>query len=123
VDVQTGLLQERARILDTIDTSRLDRRILEACVAQQGLEFAYLKRTRDTTHPQLHRSTQLRRHLAVDDNVANRESAAGLEHAERLLQHLSLVRRQVNHTVRQNDIHTCVGERDGFDVTLQELDI
>ena len=58
-----------------------------------------------------------------DHDVGHGEAAAGLQHAERLPQHLVLVARQVDHAVRDDHVHRVVGQRDVLDLALEELDV
>jgi hypothetical protein len=46
--------------------------------------------------------------------------AAGLEHAKRLAEHASLVAGEIDHAVRDDDVHRRVRQRDVLDLALQE---
>ena len=61
--------------------------------------------------------------LAAHHHVRDRESTARFEHTERFTQHCRLVRRQVDHTVGDDHVDRCIGQRDVLDVPLQKLDV
>ena len=57
------------------------------------------------------------------DDVGDRQPAARLQHAERLAEHLRLVRHQVDHAVREDDVGGVVGDRQMLELAEAELDI
>ena len=84
---------------------------------------AFLEGSGDAADPQLDAAPDGGRHLAAHDDVRYGEPPAGLEHAKCLGEHAILVRRQVDHAVRDDHVHGVVGERDRLDLALQELDV
>ena len=82
-----------------------------------------VERAGDAADPELHARPDLGRHLAPDHDVGHREPAARLEHPERFGDHLPLVGREVDDAVGDDHVHRVVGERDGLDLALEELDV
>ena len=62
-------------------------------------------------------------HARVGDDVGDGEAPARLEHACGLAQDLGLVGGEVDDAVRQDDVDGVRGERDGFDVALEPVDV
>ena len=85
--------------------------------------FGFLQRSGDASDPQLHVAANRGRHLAAHHHVRDREAPARLQHAKRLAQHAVLVARKIDHAVRDDHVDRIVGQRDIFDLALEELDV
>jgi hypothetical protein len=59
----------------------------------------------------------------ISGGTSPRTTTAGPEDAERFGEHAILVAGQVDHAVRDDDVHEVVGQGDGLDFALQELDV
>lgn len=66
---------------------------------------------------------QILRHRLVRDDVGDRETPARLGHAEHLAKDFPLVRSQVDHAVRDDQVDGVVGDRHGIGHPLAELDV
>ena len=77
----------------------------------------------DAADPQFHAAPDVGRHVAADDDVGDRESAARFQHAEGLAQHGIFVAREIDHAVGDDHVHRVVRQRNGLDRALQELDV
>src|SRR5690349_16495409 len=80
VDIEPGFLEEYARVLDLVDSRRLDVGLHESRFAKQRLELGLFERACDAAHPQLHAAANLGRYFATHDDVGNGEAAARLQH-------------------------------------------
>ena len=86
-------------------------------------EILLVQRTSDAAAPQLRAALYFIRQLAEQDDVAHREASAGLQHPERLREHLALVAGQVDHAVADDHVDGVRRQRDGLDVSLEEFDV
>src|SRR6266511_204281 len=123
VGVEPRPAKQRSGIRELVHASRLYADLDEAVLGEEGPELSFLERARHAAHPELHVPADGGRNLAAHDHVRHREPSAGLEHAERFGEHSALVRRQVDHAVRDDHVHRRVGQRDALDVALQELHV
>src|SRR5690606_40111501 len=73
--------------------------------------------------PERHALLYRVRKAGTSDHVSHRKAAAGLQHSERLSDHLTLVTRQVDDTVGNDDVNRVRRKRYGLDVTLEKLHI
>src|SRR3989475_13192997 len=69
VDVETGLDQDLARVLDAVDARRLDLDVDEAGPGELGAIVGVAERTGHAADPELDAPAQLRRHRPTDDDV------------------------------------------------------
>ena len=60
---------------------------------------------------------------AARDDVGDGEPSARLQHPERLAEHAILVGGQVDDAIGDDDVDRVVGQRDGLDLALEELDV
>ena len=116
-------VEEFAGVLGPVDPRRLHVDRLEAGLAELAAILAFLERARHAADPQLDAAADHGRHLAPYHDVRDGEPAAGLQDAERLGEHAVLVGRQVDDAVRDDHVHGVVGQRDGLDLALEELDV
>src|SRR5918999_1593250 len=121
--IQAGAFQEGSRVVRRVHTRNLDVDLLEAGFAKKGPVLSLFERSGDASDPELHVLSDGTGNFATYDDVAHREPSPGLEDAERLTQHLPFVGRQVDHTVGDDHVDRCVGQRDAFDLSLQKGDV
>src|SRR6058998_974459 len=93
---------------DLVDPRRLHTDPLEPGLRQQPLILGFLQRTGDAPHPQLHAAPHCGRDLPANDDIRHGEPAARSENPERLAQHLTLIDREIDHAVRDDDVHRSV---------------
>ena len=92
------------RVARVVDARRLDADVDEARRAQLRLVLGVEQRAGDAPGPELHRLARRLRERLAEHDVGDGEATARLEHAERLAQHLILVRREVDDAVRDDDV-------------------
>src|SRR5262249_8648633 len=110
----------RRQVLRLIDAGDLDADGMEPGLVEQLAIRRLLERARAAARPELHVLAQFNWQMPLDDDVRDREAATGLEHTEGLAQHARLVTAQVDHAVGNDNVHAVVGERNLFDVALEE---
>ena len=90
---------------------------------RSGAVVLLLQRAGDAADPQQHALANCVGNRPVDDHVRHSESPAGTQHAERLAQHAVLVRREIDHAVRDDDINGGVRQGNVLDLAFEELDV
>src|SRR5206468_9016024 len=86
-------------------------------------DLGFFQRARYTTDPEFDVPPNGLGNLPANDHVRDREPTARFQHPERFAEHAILVGRQVDHAVRYDHIHARIGQRDRFNLTLEELDV
>ena len=101
----------------------LDADLLEAGRLEPCLVLASRQRSRDTADKRAAVGPLLRREPVFGDDVADAEASAGLEDTVHLGQDRRLVRREVDHAVRDHDVDRVGRQWDLLDHALEEVHV
>src|SRR5271157_5508486 len=123
VHVNALVGEERSRVLDVIFPRGFDLDGLESGVRQLRGVLRVLQRARDAANPQQPAVAHLPRHVAMYHDVRHSEAAAWFQHAKGLAQHAVLVGGEIDDAVGNNHVHRVVRQRNGLDLTFEELDV
>ena len=107
----------------TEDGGGFDVDVVEAGSAHPGDAVVLGEGAGDAAGPQSHDLGELGLQGAGEDDVGDREPAAGAQHSQGLAEDLVLVRGQVDDAVGDDDVNRVVGQRDVLDAAQQELDV
>src|SRR6266498_1647491 len=121
--IETFIREKGARIVGIVDAGDFDPDVPKTGSAEFVRVVALRERTCNAADPQLHALAYGGRHLAAYDDVGHRETTTRPQHAKRFPQHPILVTRQVDHAVRDDDVHRVVGQRNALDLALEKFDI
>src|SRR2546430_1841253 len=106
------------RVLQTVDTGRLQFDLLKSSRRQSAPIFVFFQRSRDAANPQENTPADLRKHLAPRHHIGNSESSTRLQDPEGFLEDTVFVSGEIDYAVRDNDIHGVVRKRDLLDLTF-----
>src|ERR1035437_307390 len=123
IDGDAGFGEEGARVFDVVGAGWLEVDVGEARGGELGAVVVLFERAGDAADPKQHALADGVGDLAVGDDIGDGEAAAGTQHAEGLAQHAVLVAGKIDDAVGEDDVDGVVGERDVFDLTLEELDV
>ena len=111
------------RVFGAIDPCRLNVNLLESRGCELAAIFVLVRARPPHSRPTEARSGGSPAHFAPGHNIGNRKAAARLQHAKGFPQYTVFVGGKVDHTIRDNDVHRVVGQRNMLDLAPQELDV
>src|SRR5262249_38818891 len=120
LDVKAGAYQKLLRILCRIDPGRLNADLFKPCLFQFREVHGLFQRSCDAASPEFHTVTDCLWHRATYDDVRDSQTATRPEHSKRLIQHAVFVRREIDDTIRDDEIDRIVGKRDLLDLAFQK---
>src|SRR5688572_10960519 len=122
-DERAGEFPRRFRRHPFVYAPCLDADIFKAGNAEHIRVVRLGEGSSDAAHPRPHVPTEGGGELTPYNHVRNGEPATGLEDAKCLLQDLTFVGRQVDHAIRDYDIHRVRREWDGLDIAFEEFHV
>jgi hypothetical protein len=108
-------------LVDPVGFEHFD--LFESCRSEIPAELVGRQRTGDAPGPLLHVTSGRLIHVGISDHIGDREPATGAQHPGGLAEDPGLVRGEIDHAVRDDDVDRAVGQRNLLDGALEEFDV